>query len=69
MNQTQSYGQMSPPAASALLASSTALPLSALRAKSVVLKEEALGGFPPLGHALHTATQTAALLMECCSAS
>lgn len=66
---TQSFGQMSPPTASALSASSPALSLSVLRAKSVVLREEAPVGFPPLGHALYTATQTAALLMECCSAS
>lgn len=65
----QIYGQMSPPAASVLLASSSAFPLSAPRAKSVLLKEMAPVGVTPLGCALYTVTQTAALLMECCSAS
>ena len=69
VNLTQSYGRMSPPAASALRASSPALPLRAHKAKSVVLKEEDPEGFPPLGRAQYTITQTAALLMECCSAS
>lgn len=69
VNLTLSYGQMIPPAATVRLASSPAPPLSALRAKFVVLKEEAPVGFLPLGHALYTVTQTAALLMECCSAS
>lgn len=39
VNQTQSFGQTNPLAASALVASSPVLPLSALRAKSVALKD------------------------------
>lgn len=38
VNLRVSYGQMSPPAASVLVVSSLAFPLSALRAKSAVLK-------------------------------
>lgn len=69
VNRTQSSGRTSPPAASALLASSPALRLGALRAKSAALKDVPPAGFPPRGRALFTVTQTAALLMECCSAS
>lgn len=66
---TQSYGRIASPTASALMASSPALPLSAPRAKFVVLNRMASVGFTPMGRALYRVTETAALLMVCCSAS
>ncbi len=66
---TQSYGRIASPAASVPMASSPALPLSAPRAKFVVLKGKASEEFTPTGCALYRVTETAALLMEHCSAS